>query len=116
MMTEKKEDFVAELNEAIERHDRILVKLADMVIGLTREQYAQNVLTIEQEPMTADFLRQTNEQLMDHMVGILADKARIEKKVPPGFGEVELAMGLRKSLKRSVDEYLLGLRETTNDG
>lgn len=112
-MTEKKEDLVAELSKAIERNNKMLVLIGDMVVGLTREQYAKNVLAIEQEPLTADLLRRTNEELMERMVEILVEKARIEKKVP-WISDVELAVGIRKSLERSVDEYLLGLRDVTD--
>lgn len=112
-MTEKEEGLIAELGKAIERNDRVLVMIADMVVGLIREQYAKNVLSIEQEPLTADLLRRTNEQLMDRMVETLVEKARIEKMVP-WISDDELAIGVRKSLERSVDEYLMGLREVTD--
>lgn len=107
---------LADLNKAIARNNDLLVTISDVVIGLTRDQYARNVLAVEQDPTAVDFLTRINEQLMDRMVEIFVEKMKIEGKVPPGISDFDLLVGVRKSLEGSVDEYLRGLWSATSEG
>ena len=54
--------YEREMLERVERLEELSGAVADMVVGLTREQYAQNVLSIEQESLGSDFLKGVNER------------------------------------------------------
>lgn len=109
--------FEREILERVERLEELSGAVADTVVGLTREQYAQNVLSIEQEPLGADFLRDVNAKLLDNMANIMALNALVKgERRTLGMAKADLVEGLKRSLKRSVDEYLMGLRKATSEG
>ena len=111
------DQFEREMLERVERLEELCGAVADMVVGLTRDQYGKNVLTIEQEPLGAEFLVDVNAKLLDHMANIMALSALVKgERRTLGMAKADLVEGLKRELRRSVDEYLMGLREATNDG
>jgi len=111
------DQFEREILERVERLEELGGAIADMVVGLTREQYAQNVLSIEQESLGADFLKGINEKLLDSMANIMALNALVKgERRTLGMAKADLVDGLKRTLKRSVDEYLMGLRIATEGG
>ena len=89
------------------RLQELVFELAEMVIGLTREQYAQNLLNIEQGG--AESLKKVNEDLLEKMARILTFKAQMEDHVARNSQRSNLISKFKLRIKRSVEEYLKGM-------
>ena len=101
--------FERDILERVENLEALSGGVAEMVVGLVMEQYAQNVLSIEQESLGADFLEKTNEDLLARMATILALKTLTEGK-PQNKTRDQLVEGIKGSLRRSVNEILEGVQ------
>jgi len=102
--------------ERIARVEELSGKVADMVVGLTREQYAQNELSIEREPLGSDYLRDVNAKLLDSMATIAALNMLVkDHRNTLKATRSDLVDGAKHALKHTVDEYLVGLRRATDE-
>lgn len=110
------DQFERDILQRVEALEALSVAVADMVVGITREEYAKNILSIEQEPLGAEFRVKQNADLLEKMATILALKVRVEGKPQGRMPLDDLITGLKRSLERSVEEYLLGMREALDDG
>jgi hypothetical protein len=113
------DQFERDILARVENLEKLSSATAELVVGLVREEYAKNILCVEQEPLGVgdDFLRKVNADLLDKMANVLALKMRVDgRREMDGMTHEQITDGLKFTLKMAVDEHLSGLKEAVNDG
>jgi hypothetical protein len=72
-----KKEPIVQLIEVVQRQQKLLAGVADMVIGISREEYVKNMMALEKCRFPP--IEKANEDLLEKMAQLLVDKALMEQ-------------------------------------
>ena len=100
--------IVSRLATLVKHQEKLLSSVSTMTISLAREEYAKNLLSLEQVGQFPALV-EVNEKLLTQMAELLTNQTFMEhpemRKVP----RKEIVQGLKRSIHRGVEEYLRGM-------